>query len=390
MSKKANILVMGNSGTGKSTLINAVFNFDEATVGIGHAGTENMQPYEKENVSFRIIDTKGLEFGFLAQLKTKNQIKKWLKQGINKLAEDKYIHIIWYCVDATSKRLFDKNLDSIKNVAKMWKNIPIMIVLTKSYSETEISENIKMVKDCIGKYKNNKDLNIVDIIPVVAQQFSINNETTVPSIGVDLLVEKTNELLPEAIRINKESVDEFAMRIKRKNANALTIAATSGAAVVGAIPIPIADALILVPLQGSMIYGISKIYDIKKDGENIKNIENRIIGSGVVVLAAKTIITFIKGIPGLNIAASIINAVVAAIITAVIGEISITIMEKVAKGEIDIDDLEWMGKFADEQFMNKIGKYLDKLGKNIENKDPKKIGKFISDIFKDFNKMNTK
>jgi len=387
VSEKANVLVMGNSGSGKSTLINSVFNFERAAVGDGDAVTDKMDIYETEYVNFRAIDTKGLEYGILAQIQTKSSIKKWSKDSIKKNKEDKYIHIIWYCVDSTSKRVFGKNLDSIKNVARMWKNVPIVVVLTKSYSEIEIADNISMVKKCIDKYKDNKYLNIVDIIPVVAQQFPINNEIIISPIGVDKLVEKTNDIIPEAFKINEKAAFELGLKMKRFNANTLTITATSGAAIVGAVPIPIADSIILVPLQNGLVFGIMKIYGIKKGDTDLKNnILEVIISSGTVTIAAKTIISGLKAIPGLNLIAALINAVVAAVITAVLGEITITIMEKVAKGEVDINDLEWMKKFAESEFLKKVGMYIGEIGKGLEGKDAKNIGKIIANIFQKFNK----
>ena len=382
MSEKANVLVMGNSGAGKSTLINSVFNFDHAAVGDGSSVTQKMAIYETKDINFRAIDTKGLEFGVLAQLQTKNAIRKWSKDSVLKNNEDKYLHIIWYCVDATSKRVFNKNLDSIKNVAKMWKNVPIIIVLTKSYSETETAGNINMIRKCLDQYKDNKYLNIADIIPVVANQFPINNDTVIPPSGVDQLVEKTNEIIPVAFQINKESIFDFSLRLKRANAKALTITATSGAAVVGAVPIPIADSLILIPLQSGLVIGITKIYGINKDDADFKNLSKVILSSGAVTMGAKTIISGLKAIPGLNLAAALINAVVAAVFTAVIGEITIAIMEKIIKGEKDPKDLDWMKNFAESEFLKKAGKYIDKLGQSLEGKNPKSIGKIIVDIFK--------
>lgn len=386
MGEKANVLVMGNSGAGKSTLINSVFKFERAAVGSGDAVTEKMEIYETEDVNFRAIDTKGLEYGILAQIHTKNLIRRWSKDSVKKNNEEKYIHIIWYCIDATSKRIFDKNLDSIKNVAKMWKNVPIIIVLTKSYSETETEDNINMVKKCLAKYKDNKWLNVVDIIPVISSQFSINSETIIPPTGVDKLVEKTNDVMPEAFKINKESVFDFSLRMKRANANALTATATSGAAIIGAVPISIADSLILMPLQSGLVIGISKIYGIKKENTDFNSIENAIIDSGAVTLGAKTVISLLKAIPGLNIAAALMNAVVAAVITAVVGEITIGIMEKVVKGEVDPNNFDWMKKFAEAEFLKKVGKYIDKLRKQLKDKDAKNIGKLIANIYREFSK----
>lgn len=57
---KGNVLVIGNSGVGKSTLINAVLVEQVAKTSWGTEGTtKGLKIYEKERVPFRIIDTAG-------------------------------------------------------------------------------------------------------------------------------------------------------------------------------------------------------------------------------------------------------------------------------------------------------------------------------------------
>lgn len=384
MNERANVLVMGNSGSGKSTLINAVFNFEQADVGVGEPVTKKMMLYETEEMNFRAIDTKGIEYGLLAQIETKNEIKKWTKESVKKLNKNNYIHMIWYCVDATSKRFTKMDLDFMKNVAKMWGNIPIIIVLTKSYSETEKMENIQMIRDSIKDYKVKDKLNIIDIVPVVALQFPVTDETIIAPIGVDELIKKTNDALPEAFKINNEAVQDLSLRIKRVNATTLVVTATTGALVVGAVTIPIADSAVLVPMQSGLIFGILKIYGATKEEDSLKKLRDAILSTGAVSMAARTIVSSLKAIPGINIAGAVINAVVAGIITAVLGEITITVMENIAKGEIDIDDIDWIKNFSEAQYMNKVGKYLVKLGKNVYGKDPMKVGEIIGEILKEF------
>lgn len=390
MSEKANVLVMGNSGAGKSTLINSVFNFDSAEVGIGKAVTNKMAIYENEDINFRAIDTKGLEYGYFRQRQAKNEIKKWSKDSVKNGNAEEYIHIIWYCVDATSKRLFDKNLDTIKNVSKMWKNVPILIVLTKSYSEIETEENIEMVRKGLDIYKKKNLLNVVDIIPLVAQQFPINKDTIIPSIGVDQLIEKTNEIIPESFKINSEAVAEFSLQLIRNNANALVVGATSGAGIVGAIPIPISDSLLLTPLQVGMVRRIIYIYHIDHGIESTNGIVETLVGGTVIANGAKLIISGLKAVPGINIAAAVINAVVAAIITAALGEITIEIMERIAKGEIDPEDLDIIKKITENEFMKKVGFYFEKYMNNNGIKNINDIGKLVSDIFVDSRNKKTR
>ncbi|MBQ5340761.1 MAG: 50S ribosome-binding GTPase, partial [Oscillospiraceae bacterium] len=57
---KGNVLVIGNSGVGKSTLINAVLGEECAVTGYGITGTtQELSIYENGRIPFRIIDTVG-------------------------------------------------------------------------------------------------------------------------------------------------------------------------------------------------------------------------------------------------------------------------------------------------------------------------------------------
>lgn len=378
--EKANVLVMGNSGAGKSTLINAVFKFNQARTGEGPAITKEMAVYETEAVPFRAIDTRGLEYGLLEQMKTKNAIKKWSRTSVKNKNRERYIHLIWYCLDATSKRVFKKNLETLKNVSKLWKDIPIIIVLTKSYSQTERINNELMVQRALDSYTKG-NLNVKAIVSVVAQPYPINDEMIVPPYGLEELLEKTNGLIPEALRLSETAVSQFELRIKRGNANALTAAATASACAVGAIPIPIADSAVLIPLQSGLVMGIAKIYGVKRDDTGIKNIAELIVQSGMVSIGAKSVLSWLKAVPGINVAAEVLNAAVAGVITAAIGEIAMTIMEKISMGELDVEDLDWMKKFAERQFGKVVEKYLQGLGRDAGKMDVKSVGKAIVRIF---------
>lgn len=378
--EKANVLVMGNSGTGKSTLINAVFKFDRAKTGDGPAVTREMAIYENDLVPFRAIDTRGLEYGLIEQMKTRNAIKKWSKTSVKSQDKKRYIHLIWYCLDATSKRVFKKNLETLKNVSMLWKDIPIIVVLTKSYSQTERVDNEAMVRAALDNYTKSS-LNVKGIVSVVARPYRINDEVIVPPMGLEDLIEMTNQVVPEALRLNETAVSAFEMRIRRGNANALIGAATVSASLIGAIPIPIADSALLVPLQSGLVIGIAKIYGVKKDDSGVKDIAEIVVQSGMVSVGAKTLLSGLKAIPGINIAADLLNAAVAGVITAVVGEIAATVMEKIARGELSAEDLDWVKKFADSEFSRLIAGYLGGLGKELNGKDAKEIGKVIVRLF---------
>ena len=61
-----NVLVLGNSGVGKSTLINAVLGANVAITGWGtHGTTKKLEIYESADIPFRVIDSIGFEPGFI-------------------------------------------------------------------------------------------------------------------------------------------------------------------------------------------------------------------------------------------------------------------------------------------------------------------------------------
>ena len=100
---RGNVLVIGNSGVGKSTLINAVLGEEKAKVGWGTSGTTNqLEIYESDSIPFRIIDTIGFEPSFLREMKAINAVKKWSKECAKKGKEDHSINLIWFCIDGKS------------------------------------------------------------------------------------------------------------------------------------------------------------------------------------------------------------------------------------------------------------------------------------------------
>lgn len=124
--KRTNILVLGKTGVGKSTLINAIFGEDLAKTGTGKPCTENIKEYSKEGSPIHLIDTKGLE------LETFDSILNDLLQEIDKRKNTtdstNYIHIAWYCINYNSKRIEDGELNIIK---KLSSEIPVIAIVSK-------------------------------------------------------------------------------------------------------------------------------------------------------------------------------------------------------------------------------------------------------------------
>ena len=372
---KANILLIGNSGAGKSTLINAILEEDIANTSLGERGTDKMDIYDGE--AFRLIDSKGMEYNTLSQMSAKRQIKSWMRKNLDENHQDKCVHMLWYCVDATAARFSEDNLKVLKTVTKFWKDIPVVVVITKSYSEIQRTEYEEMILKKIKESGKGK-INVKAVISVVAKEMPINDSVIIPTFGLDKLVDKTIELIPEALKMSKNAIYKYTLQLKRKMAQSLVATTTAASGAIGAAPIPVADAMVLVPAQSAMIYGIGRIYGIsQKDSDVI----NTIVEGCTISMPARAAVSSLKAtFPGVGNA---INAIVASVITAALGEVVIAVMDNIYTGKIKKDDLDWIRKFTESEFKKTIDKKIPAL-KDLDKlnlKDLKSIGESVAKIF---------
>ena len=102
---RINVMLLGTSGCGKSTLVNALLGEEKAMTGIGEAVTKEIAVYQSDALPFRMIDTAGYEFDFFHQHKTRNDISKFGREGVRQKNMEKLIHISWFGIDGTVKRI---------------------------------------------------------------------------------------------------------------------------------------------------------------------------------------------------------------------------------------------------------------------------------------------
>ena len=366
--KKMNVLVLGVSGAGKSTLIKSVSG-TEVVTGVGEGNTQKIGVYESETWPFRFIDTKGFEYNYIEQWKTINQVKKYTRKQLgssNGDSSDAGIDAVWYCIEGTLRRTFKNNVDLMYRAVKGWKNVPVFAVITKSYSETDIPENIEAVKQMFSKAPL---VNLKKIIPVVAEEYIITNEVKVLPKGIEELCNSTLDCYEEAKNINLDNRNRMMLEQKRFTANAVTYGATLTSFTIGAIPLNFADSTLLVPIEIALVSSVFKIYGVNLSKEIVKTL----VGSSVITLAAKQVVSLIKTIP---IAGDIVNGVVAGSFVFALGEGTIAVSESIYTGKIDISQTEVIAEtIAKSIKSNKIVKstigYFEKNGDNLSNKTAK-------------------
>ncbi len=336
-----NIMIIGKTGIGKSTLINNVFRENLAETGIGQPVTQHLRKITKIGIPLTIYDTKGLELKEEVQDKIINEINGKIKELYLKGDEKDYIHAIWYCINSNSNRIEESEIELINSFAE---NVPVILVMTQSFGESSFDFK-KVIEEL--------NLNVRAIQPVLAEEFKISKDISIPSYGLKELVGKTYEVLPEAVKKSFNNAQKVDIEKKVKEARVWStgyIASSFGA---GFTPIPFSDAAVLVPIQVGMLAHITAIFGISIDKALLSGIVGSIGGSGGAAFLGRYIVSnLLKLIPGVGtLAGGLISGGTASILTTALAISYIEVMGKVAEAE-------YQGKSYDNEQIAKMMKEM--------------------------------
>ena len=330
-----NIIVAGKTGVGKSTLINAVFRDKLAETGMGKPVTDHMRKISKKGIPLAIYDTKGFELGKEVQQQVKQEVMETISKGLATQDINKAIHCIWYCINTASNRVEPEEIEWLKELSKenQITQVPIIVVLTQSFSKKNADAMRKMIL--------NENLDVVQVVPVLAEDYEIDEEYVAKSYGLDVLIHVMGEALPDELMDTLQNVQIASLAEKKKRAQAAIATATLAAAGEGAAPIPFSDCALLIPTQLGMIASITVIFGFDVNKSILTAFLSSTLGSGGATLLGKTVVSnLVKLIPGVGIVAGgAISAATAGVLTAALGEAYIGIMTLVFNGEMSIDDL---------------------------------------------------
>ena len=327
-----NVLIAGKTGTGKSTLINAIFRDELAETGIGAPVTDSIRMITKEDVPIHIYDTVGLELDAEKQQKVISEISQIISEPDTKSVQEK-VHCIWYCINANSSRIEPVEEKFINQLADT--GVPVIIVLTKAFSQTEAKELRKYIE-------NTKDplINYRGICAVLAKGY-FDSKVSVKEYGKKELVNLTRLLISEEAEEPFVAAQIADLSIKRKKANYYISGAVGLAAAQCVNPIPGADAPVLVGIQMSMMASITYVYGVSIKKEDIAYILGVLISTQGVKFAGVTLASFLKAVAGAGTVAGIaINMGVATTLTAALGKTYAYIMEQILTSKLDLENVD--------------------------------------------------
>lgn len=132
---------------------------------------------------------------------------------------------------------------------------------------------------------------------------------------------------------------EYKEMLEKADNVVLGFVATTGAT--GAIPIPFADAPLLIGEQVAMMAAINAVFKMDVGKDVLKSLATAAIGVGGATVIGKTIAAnLLKLIPGAgSIAGGAISATTAGLITLALGKAYIQVCKAIKMGKLNQDDL---------------------------------------------------
>lgn len=347
---KVNIIVMGKTGVGKSTLINNLFREKLAQTGIGKPVTQHLRKITQKGMPLTLYDTKGLELDSQVQSDVTQEIFDYIDQQKD---TDEAIHLVYYAIHGQSNRIEETEIDLINRLAK---DLPVIIVLTQA-----IGKDAKAFESAI----DNMNLPIAGLQRVMAAPFVIDKQVTIDRFGLDELVDQSLQVMPEDYHNAFNNVQQANINRKIKAARNWTIGYVATTFGVGFTPIPFADAQALVPLQVTMLAHITAIFGINLDRASIISLIAAVGGTGSATFIGRTIVSnALKVIPGVGtIVGGLISGATAATVTTTLAYTYIEVLAVMTKTEangmkLSAEDLK---KLMKDRFSTRMKRKSDKV-----------------------------
>ena len=306
-----NLLVVGKTGVGKSTLVNAIFGSEVARTGVGEPVTKGLTHYRVPDGFLGLYDAEGFETGVAG-----NVILEGLRSVVAlnaKQAPDQRIHAAWYLVRWSDRRFEQAQIDFVRELARL--GLPVIIVMTQVPTRAgEVHPDALEFAD----YINGLALPIAGSTVLTNALADTFNGS--PVFGVQDLLDATYLVVPEVAEKALTAAQKIDVGRKKKAVDAIINQAAAIAAGIGATPIPFADAALLVPNQITMIARITAAYGLPPSRARAMSLAGSIVLTGGATMAGRYAVTnLLKFVPGGAVAGSAISATIAASMTKAVG-----------------------------------------------------------------------
>lgn len=349
------ILLVGDSGTGKSNCVNICFGFhpDAGGAGVHESGrpcTQSFAEYGPTSFSpVRIIDSRGVEK--MSVEKQMEELREFITEAGREKDVLKHVHLCWYFC---GERWQEADRFVVEELRKL---VGVIICVSKRDARSAQGvENLrKAVEEDLGRGVFIAEFGdprgtrnyIVDSCGLdghgeedIEVNLRTKTWTCVKEVGVSetgdpllcrrhgsdapfghrSLVHASIDLLPKICHQSFLTAQRCDMRAKHVRAAAVIGSFVAAAIGVGAVPVPFADMPILLAMEASMAASLIAVYGVPFSSfgaDQLIAIHSGVVGVGGAIgyFTAQVL----KGIPVLNIAGASIDMMIAGTAVASLG-----------------------------------------------------------------------
>jgi uncharacterized protein (DUF697 family) len=171
------------------------------------------------------------------------------------------------------------------------------------------------------------------IVPVIAKDIRIDfggtHSSDVPAYGLNDLNEAIMDLIDEANKNAYAAAQSIDIRYKIIRAEIVLASFSAASGAIGAIPIPFADAALLVPLEVAMMGAITAVFDLPLGEGVLSTVATSALTGVVGTFVGREVATgLLKFIPGLG---SVVGACTAVVMTQAFGNVYIAALAQLVK-----------------------------------------------------------